>query len=75
MPNHAEIVTTKDPNTFELIAPYNSKFVTDLKFMIQPSADRRWDTEKQRWIIAKEHIDLVRHIASSYYDAVNERTA
>ena len=75
MPQHAEIVTTSNPNIFELIAPYNSRFVTDLKFMVQPAVDRQWDKDKQRWIIAKKHIDLVRQIASSYYETVNERLA
>ena len=42
MPNHADIVTTKNQDVFELIAPYNSKFVTDLKFMVQPAVDRKW---------------------------------
>ena len=73
MPNHADIVTTKNQDVFELIAPYNSKFVTDLKFMVQPAVDRKWDAEKKRWIIARKHIDLVRQIASSYYETVNER--
>ena len=73
MPNHADIVTTKDVKTFELIAPYNSKFVADLKFMIQPAVDRKWDADKRRWIIDRKHIDLVRQIVSSYYESVNER--
>jgi SNF2 family DNA or RNA helicase len=55
---------TITPEAILLSAPYNPSLVESIKRL--PPGDRRWDPEKRMWVIAPNHVDVVKAIAERF---------
>lgn len=57
--------------TIEIETPYNRNFVATLKDKVAKNM-RRWNPDKQRWIIHPDALPLVRKLLQDHYDFVDD---
>lgn len=60
-----QIKQNEDEGQIEVYTPYNSEFVFKLKHLI--GGNKRWDWEKQCWLLPKDTIDDVRQLMLTVY--------